>query len=102
MPTDEEWEELRKECTWTWTTQNGVNGYLVTSPSPLKTSIFLPAAGYCYEDELLHDGESGVYWSSSLNQSQSPCALTNLFDENEVSKSQCMRIYGPTVRAVCR
>ena len=31
MPTDAEWTELCEQCTWTWTTQNGVNGYKVKS-----------------------------------------------------------------------
>ena len=30
MPTAAEQDELRNNCTWTWTTQNGVNGYKVT------------------------------------------------------------------------
>lgn len=67
MPTNAEWAELRAMCTWTWTTQNGVNGYLVTS----KTNgnfIFLPATGR-YES-YLYDGDSlGFYWSSSLRGS---------------------------------
>ena len=52
MPTEEEWTELRTNCTWTWTTQNGVNGRLVTGPN--GKSIFLPAAGRrfleCYDE----------------------------------------------------
>lgn len=43
MPTDDEWSELNN-CTWTWVTQNGVNGYLVASKTN-GNSIFLPAAG---------------------------------------------------------
>ena len=43
MPTKEEQDELRNNCTWTWTSQNGVNGRLVTGPN--GKSIFLPAAG---------------------------------------------------------
>jgi hypothetical protein len=31
MPTDEEWSELRSNCTWTWTSLNGINGYEVKS-----------------------------------------------------------------------
>ncbi|MBO7112331.1 MAG: hypothetical protein J6V75_00065, partial [Bacteroidaceae bacterium] len=31
MPTISEFEDLINNCTWTWTTQNGVNGYKVTS-----------------------------------------------------------------------
>ena len=40
MPTRAEQEELRNNCTWTWTTQNAVNGYKVTSKTN-GNSIFL-------------------------------------------------------------
>ena len=65
MPTDEEWTELRNNCTWTWTKQNGVNGRLVTAPN--GKSIFLPAAGYWQVVANYHAGSNGFYWSSSLN-----------------------------------
>lgn len=45
MPTIGDWDELRNNCSWTWTTRGGVKGYLVTSYITLN-SIFLPAAGY--------------------------------------------------------
>lgn len=63
MPTDAEWTELRAKCTKTWTTENGVIGCQVTGPN--GNSIFLPAAGYGYNTELLK-GSGGGYLSSSL------------------------------------
>ena len=65
MPTDAEMTELRKQCTWTWTTQNGVNGYKVTSKSN-GNSIFLPAASYYRFGLVDNVGHGGYYWSSSL------------------------------------
>ena len=65
MPTDAEWTELREQCTWTWTTQNGVYGYQVTSKIN-SNSIFLPATGYRYGMRLYYAGNDGRYWSSSL------------------------------------
>ena len=65
MPTDAEWTELREQCTWTWTTQNGVYGYQVTSKIN-SNSIFLPATGYRYGTRLYYAGTDGRYWSSSL------------------------------------
>ena len=65
MPTDAEWTELREQCTWTWTMQNGVYGYQVTSKIN-SNSIFLPAAGYRYDTRLYYAGNDGRYWSSSL------------------------------------
>ena len=64
MPTDAEWTELQENCTWTWTTQNGSKGRLVTASN--GNSIFLPAAGYRYDTTLAREGSYGYYWSSSL------------------------------------
>ena len=64
MPTKAELDELRNNCTWNWTTLNGVNGYTVTGPN--GNSIFLPAAGYRYGTEVNSRGSYGYYWSSSL------------------------------------
>ncbi len=67
MPTLDEIVELCDNCTWTWTTLNGVNGKLVTGPN--GNSIFLPAAGYRYGTSLRNAGNDGDYWSSSLHSS---------------------------------
>ena len=70
IPTDEEWTELRNtdNCSWTWTTIDGVNGCKVQSKKSGYTDnwIFLPAAGYRYEGRLKNVGSQGQYWSSSL------------------------------------
>ena len=66
MPTKEEFEELQNECSWQWTTMNGINGYRVTGPS--GNSIFLPAAGYRYgttEDYMEMRGNTAYYWTST-------------------------------------
>ena len=64
MPTKAEQEELLNNCTWTWTTQNGVNGYKVTSKTN-GNSIFLPAAGYRNGSSLYHAGSRGSFVSST-------------------------------------
>ena len=66
MPTRAEQDELCKNCTWTWTTQNGVNGYKVTSKTN-GNSIFLPAAGYCDDMVIEKIGYYGYYWTSSIS-----------------------------------
>ena len=63
MPTYDEQKELLSECTWKWTTQNGVNGYKVTGTN--GNSIFLPVAGYRGGSSLYYAGERGYYWSST-------------------------------------
>ncbi|MBQ4520673.1 MAG: DUF1566 domain-containing protein [Bacteroidaceae bacterium] len=63
MPTLDEMKELLNNCTWTWTTQNGVKGYKVTGPN--GNSIFLPAAGYRDGTDLNGVGSYGGYWSAT-------------------------------------
>jgi len=65
MPTRDEQAELRTQCTWTWTSRNGVKGYLVTSNVAGYTdrSIFLPAAGYVNSGDS-SCGRSCFFWSS--------------------------------------
>ena len=64
MPTRTQVDELRVNCTRTWTTLNDVNGILVTGPN--GNTIFLPAAGE-YNDIREGAGSYGVYWTSSLS-----------------------------------
>jgi hypothetical protein len=89
MPTKQELEDLNEKCDWTWTTKNGVNGYIVQGRGRYASaSIFLPGAGSGYGtslDSFLHGygtsldsflagygletslddaGSYGGYWSS--------------------------------------
>ena len=64
MPTRKDWEELYHTTTCVWTTQNGVDGRLLTGPN--GNSIFLPAAGFCMDGELYGSG-LGIYWSGTLH-----------------------------------
>ena len=99
MPTSAEQDELRNNCTWTWTTQNGVNGYKVTSKSN-GNSIFLPAAGY-RDGSSLSAGSNGYYWSSSLSADSPHCAWDVRLYSDGVYRSSSIRYYGLSVRPVC-
>ncbi len=103
IPTDAELTELREQCTWTWTTQNGVYGYKVTSKKSGYTnkSIFLPAAGYRYDSSLRNAGSYGYYWSSSLNTGSPYGAYELGFDSVNVYRYYSNRYYGQSVRPVC-
>lgn len=98
MPTLAQQDELREHCTWTWTTQNGVNGYLVIGPN--GNSIFLPVAGNSCE-ELPCNAESGGYWSRTLNIEVNQVAYFLYFDSENVRLSCHNRSIGFPVRAVC-
>ena len=105
MPTKEEQDELRDNCTWEWTTQNGVKGYKVTSKKKgyTKNSIFLPAAGFRFDSSLSSEGSYGYYWSSSTIDTGSPrSAYYLLFDSGGVSRDSYHDRYdGHSVRSVC-
>ena len=100
MPTYAEMNELKNNCTVTWTTQNGVNGRLFTGPN--GNSIFLPAAGYRYDCELLNAGSDGYYWSSSLYTVDPFNAWLLYFGSgNYYMYNYSYRYYGQSVRPVC-
>lgn len=63
IPTQGEMQELIDNCTWTWTQQNGVNGYNVTGAN--GKSIFLPAAGSYDSGGGVFINERGSYWTST-------------------------------------
>ena len=104
IPTYGEWEELRNtdNCSWTWTTIDGVNGYKVQSKKPGYTDnwIFLPAAGVRYGGGLSSVGSDCYYWSSSL-EAYGPCnAYCMLFDSSDVGRGLSRRDNGFSIRPV--
>lgn len=98
MPTSDEIMELLDNCTWTWTTQDGINGYEVKGPN--GNSIFLPAAGYRCPSELFDAGSWGYYWSSSLNTAYSFSARYLYFGSGERGWDNSYRYFGFPVRPV--
>ena len=100
MPTEEEFNELRGNCTSEWITLNGVKGRKFTSKKN-GNSIFLPAAGYRYSGRLGDVGSYGYYWSSSLNTDSPRYAYRMLFYSGDVNSYHYdSRYYGHPVRPV--
>ena len=100
MPTKAEYDELLNNCTWTWTTQNSVNGCKVTSKTN-GNSIFLPATGYyCDGASLSRAGSIGRYWSSTPDESSSSFAYDLNFGSGGRYIFYCRRDYGHSVRPV--
>ena len=99
MPSKEQFEELYNECTWTWTSQDRIYGYRVSSKKNTN-SIFFPAAGYRLND-LESTGSKGYYWSRSLDvQMNNSRAYCRYFNSNVNSYSYSYRNYGNSVRPV--
>ena len=97
MPTYDELSELIR-CTWTWTTQNGVNGYNVEGPS--GASIFLPAAGRRDGSSLDKAGSDGYYWSSTPTDHDDGCTKDLYFNSRHSYMSGHYRWEGLSVRPI--
>lgn len=106
MPTKDEWAELQEHCVWTWTDdykKTGVAGYVVASKSS-DASLFLPAAGCRYANQMNEKGVHGYYWSSSLFQTSTYCGSAyqlQFFQAYVKSDWNHARYYGSSVRGVC-
>ncbi len=101
-PSKEQFDELINSSytTTTWTTQNGVNGYKITSKSN-SNSLFLPAAGFRDVTSLNFVGSRGSYWSRTLG-TVDPVGGWNLrFDSGDIgTSSYSYRYWGQSVRPV--
>ena len=79
IPTEKDFEDLCSNCEWTWTKQDGVDGYLVAGP---LGSIFLPAAGYRSGTRYRYAGDLGYYWTSNPVPGDATQAREFYFNQN--------------------
>ena len=98
-PTLEEISELYNNTTKTWTQQNGVNGHLFIANN--GNGLFLPAAGAFDETGLDGTDEGGVYWLSSLDDTDLPYrAMYFNFGSSYFDVESFHRYCGFTIRPV--
>lgn len=99
IPSKEEFLELMNtdNCTWTYTTMNGMTGYRVESKKN-GNSIFLPDAS----DN--HGCQGGLYWTNTIDIECAPGAPHLYFNKqrNIICFSTYTREYGLTIRPVCK
>lgn len=100
VPTYEELSELQNECTWTWVTQNDVNGYKVTGPN--NNFIFIPAAGLYTDSGFGSGGTYGYYWLNSILKDIPTLALQLSINSNGNNIGSIYRYSGLSVRAVMK
>ena len=100
MPTQTELQGLIGNCTVLWTTVNGVNGCKFTGKAEpySSNSVFLPAAGSCFDGGVSGQGSHGRYWSSTPYDSSDAYSLYCLSVDQNVLSSH--RLGGHSVRAV--
>ena len=105
-PTLEEFEELIENCTWYWSKNSGVSGYLVEGKN--GNTIFLPAAGFMSEGNINYRGGNTCYWTSTpyINTEYSVESLNYTYaymfigNDEEYWSNQFFRYYGLTIRPV--
>lgn len=101
-PSIEQCQELINSSytTTEWTTQNGVNGRLITSKTN-GNSIFLPAAGWREGSSLINAGSYGTYWSRALSSSPPVFHAKDLgFNSGYIDNRSFGRVGGLSVRPV--
>ncbi len=100
MPTHEQQRELVEQCTWKWTTRNGVYGQQGTGPN--GNTIFLPAAGWVIDERSFQcEGSHGCCWSRTLYPIVSDFAYILYFFSGDMSLNiPYDRAVGCSVRAV--
>ena len=98
MPSKSQCQELLNNTTSVWTTQNDVNGRKFTGPN--GGTIFLPAAGLRWNDELYYAGSYGLYWSSTLYESDPFYAYELYFYSDIANWNNSDRDDGQSVRPV--
>ncbi len=99
MPTRDEAQELKDNCNWVWTTENGVKGYRVYGTNGREqNSIFLPVSGVRIDDEVYYVGEKGVFWTSYYYYETKAYNLS--YANNSIKLENDLRYYGLPVRPV--
>ena len=100
MPSRAQQDELRNNCTSEWTTVNGVNGCKFNGKN--GGSVFLPAAGYRWDADLIDAGLDGYYWLSMQSPSYSDRAYYLYFNSGYSAWYYNYRSSGRSVRPVSR
>ena len=99
MPTKAEIDALLA-LTKKWVTNykgSGANGYEFTGNG---NTLFLPAAGYRYNESLLTAGTYGYYWSSSINTGYESYAWNINLGSGVIKCDDHSRYLGYSVRPV--
>ena len=102
MPTLDQFNELVKECTFDLRSLNGVVGYKVDGPN--GNYIFLPLAGYKYDNSYDYKTTRGYYWSGTSdvvnNEAFRASVLCLIRSPKSASTTTLRRRTGIPVRAV--
>lgn len=98
IPTREEMEELRDECSWIWSIHDNVLGYKVVGPN--GNQIFLPASGFVFVTTPYFYQQYGYYWTSVSGSENYMGAFSLCFGNESVDVAWYFRYAGLTIRPV--
>ena len=102
IPSDQEFIELRSDCTWTLDNIAGVAGYRITSNKSgfEGNSIFLPMAE-AFISGIIQEQGLGHYWTSSLGK-RDPMMSDSFYFGQSYTHDQFLSLpyYGLTIRPV--
>lgn len=105
IPSAEQSKELIDNCNWEWKENfedSGVNGILGVSKSNGQ-QIFLPAAGYKVNEQLVVTNDRGCYWTSTPNYTASNRAWSINFDYKIMNTfNHGLRYEGFSIRPIFR
>lgn len=97
MPTYEQMKELVNNCSWFWTTINGVCGHLVLGSN--YHVIFMPAAGTKADGSHNVANRRLTYWTSDSNNSSTAYCMYS-WEDDARDVSSVSRTFGYSVRPV--
>ena len=101
MPTEEQIWELELNCTWRWTTVNGVYGELVIGSN--GNTLFFPLTGEMRDSTLEELDWYGYYWTRELSKFSDADIAAGMgfnYGSQWVGGFGTRRCYGCAVRAV--
>lgn len=98
MPSRKQMQELLNNCTYKWTTRNGVSGREFVGPN--GGTIFLPAAGGRWYGDRFDQWSYGHYWSSTLWDQYITYSLQFSSSRVFLNNTDYYRLFGFPVRPV--
>jgi hypothetical protein len=97
-PTESDVNELIKNCSWVWSSENGVKGYKVFGKN--GNYMFVPASGF-KRPALQSSGSYGYYMTAMPDKTTGNCKVL-IFNSTEKEIGKNYRCRGFVVRAVVK
>ena len=102
IPTNSEWEALLESTTNAWTNNyqgSNVAGITLTDNEDTSKVLFLPAAGYAENSQVIEFNNGGCYWTSDIAYVSNDVFHIE-FNEHYLGDYSRVRYYGYTLRGV--